>query len=34
VQMTLDDGCAVLERRIELTPVHKLLVARRTRWFG
>jgi 15-cis-phytoene synthase len=34
LQLTVDDGCRVLEQRIELTPVHKLWIAWRTRWFG
>lgn len=34
LQLTLDDGCHVLERRIELTPVHKLWIAFRTHRFG
>ncbi len=34
VQLTLDDDCNVLEQRIELTPVHKLWIAWRTRAFG
>ena len=34
LQLTLDDDCPVLEQRIELTPVHKLWLAWRTRVFG
>ena len=34
LQLTLDDDCRVLEQRIELTPVHKLWLAWRTRVFG
>ena len=32
--LTLDEACPVLERRFELTPVHKLWLAWRTRYFG
>ncbi len=32
--LTLADGCAVLERRVDPTPVAKLAVAWRTRWLG
>lgn len=31
---TLDEGCPVLERRFELTPLHKLAIAWRTRYVG
>lgn len=34
LQLTLDDGCHVLERRIELTPVHKLWLAWSSRLRG
>lgn len=34
VKLTLEDGCQVLERRIDPTPVHKLMLALRTRLFG
>ena len=34
LQLTLADGCQVLEHRIELLPVHKLWFAWRTRYFG
>lgn len=32
--LTLTDGCAVLERRVDPTPVAKLAIAWRTRWLG
>jgi len=34
LQLTLDAGCTILEQDIELTPVHKLWLAWRTRTFG
>lgn len=34
LRLTLDAGCSVLEQGIELTPVHKLWIAWRTRIFG
>ena len=34
LQLTLDADCPVLEQRFELTPVHKLWIAWRTRVFG
>lgn len=32
--LTLEDGCRVLEHRIDVMPVEKLYLAWRTRWFG
>ena len=34
LRLTREDDCRVLEHRIELTPVHKLWIAWRTRTFG
>lgn len=34
ISLTLGDDCHVLERRHDLTPVHKLWFAWRCRWFG
>lgn len=34
LKLTLEDGCRVLERRVEPTPLHKLWIAWRTRTFG
>ncbi|MEX2479271.1 MAG: squalene/phytoene synthase family protein [Gammaproteobacteria bacterium] len=34
LSLTLEDGCRILERRVEVTPVVKLWLAWRTRWFG
>lgn len=34
VRLTLADDCRVLERRIELLPAHKLLIAWRSRYIG
>lgn len=32
--LTIEDGCRILERRVEVTPLEKLWLAWRTRWFG
>lgn len=34
IRLTLADQCQVLRRRHDLTPVHKLAIAWRCRWFG